>query len=223
MRMIDPDWHERFRQVLDASDYSQSGLADEMRRHVAGITRGTINNWYKGRTKKPSYDNIVVACRLLRTDPDWILYGGPERVQPPQNGQGKAARMVPIVGTAQLGPDGYWTELGYPPGAGDEGLQALTDDPNAYALKMRGDSMEPAIREGWFVVVEPNREPVPGEYVLAQTHDGQCMVKELLWVRGDTVALMSVNGNERLTFTREELDELSPVGPIFPPSSARQL
>lgn len=223
MRNIDPGWHERFRQVLDASDYTQSSLAREMRRHVGEITRGTINGWYKGRIQRPSYENIVAACRLLRTDPDWLLYGGPERVHPPQDGQAKTARMVPIVGTAQLGPEGYWTEMGYPPGSGDEGLQALTDDPNAYALKMRGDSMEPAIREGWFVIVEPNGTPVPGEYVLVQTLDGQSMVKELLWIRGDTVALMSVNGNERLKYQKQELEQLSPVGPIFPPSSSRQI
>jgi len=225
MREIDPNWHGRFQQVLDASEYNQKTLAEAMKRRAAEVTRGTINNWYKSRTLQPEYENIVAACRLLRVDPDWLLYGGPAGVQEsaaPYASQAQA-QMVPVVGTAQLGENGYWTELGYSPGARGEGVRALTDDPNAYALKVRGDSMEPAIREGWYVVVEPNRTTTPGEYVLVQTVAGQSMVKELLWQRGDTIALMSVNGNGRITFRLDEIESISPVGPIFPPSSIRHL
>lgn len=225
MREIDPEWHQRFRDVLDESEYNQKTLAEAMKRNGADVTRGTINNWYKDRTQEPGYQNIVAACRLLRVDPDWLLYGGPAQVKESTGRYAPTAdaRMVPVVGTAQLGEDGYWSELGYPPGNGDEGVRALTDDPNAYALKVRGDSMEPAIREGWYVVIEPNRSTTPGEYVLVQTAAGQSMVKELLWRRGDTVALMSVNGNGRITFHMDEIESISPVGPIFPPSSVRQL
>lgn len=225
MREIDPGWHQRFRDVLDPAEYNQKTLAEAMRRNGVEITRGTINSWYKGRILEPGYQNIVAACRLLRVDPDWLLYGGPDQVKESTGRYASAAnaRLVPVVGTAQLGEDGYWDELGYPPGNGDEGVRALTDDPNAYALKVRGDSMEPAIREGWYVVIEPNRSTTPGEYVLVQTRAGQSMVKELLWQRGDTIALMSVNGNGRLTFRMDEIESISPVGPIFPPSSVRQL
>src|SRR5690606_15695783 len=50
----------------------------------------------------------------------------------------------------------------------------------AYALRVRGDSMHPAIRNGSFVVAEPGRACVPGEYVVLVLTTGQKMVKELV-------------------------------------------
>ncbi|MFW6342493.1 MAG: S24 family peptidase [Halothiobacillaceae bacterium] len=129
---------------------------------------------------------------------------------------------VPIVGTAQMGDDGYWMELDYPVGHGDGYIDAPTRDANAYALRVRGQSMAPAIRDGWIVVIEPNRDPVPGEYVMVKTTDGRSMVKELLYARPDVVSLMSVNdGYGRLNLAPDEIEKMHPVGMIVPPSKIR--
>lgn len=61
-----------------------------------------------------------------------------------------------MVGTAQLGDDGYFCELQYPVGHGDGRINWPTRDPNAYALRCKGESMKPRIRHGEFVVIEPN-------------------------------------------------------------------
>ncbi len=115
-------------------------------------------------------------------------------------------RRLPMVGTAQLGADGYWMELEYPVGHGDGYVDAPTDDPNAYCIRVRGDSMFPAIRSSMFVVVEPNAPLVEGEYVLVKTMDGRSMVKELLWHRNGELALASVNQNfGRLTLKLDEV------------------
>lgn len=115
--------------------------------------------------------------------------------------------FVPVVGTAKLGDDGYYDEISSMSGAGDGRVEAYSQDQDAYALRVRGDSMYPAIRDGWFVVVEPNSTPTVGEYALIKLKDGQRMVKELLFQRPDSVAVMSVNGQKRHTFMNEELDE----------------
>ena len=82
-----------------------------------------------------------------------------------------------IVGTAQLGPEGYWDALA----VADGWLDVPTSDPDAYSLRVKGDSMAPAIRSGWVVWCEPNHALIPGEYVMVRCNDGQCMVKELLY------------------------------------------
>lgn len=127
--------------------------------------------------------------------------------------------MTPVVGTAQLGPDGYWEAIDYPVGFGDGYVEAPTSDPAAYALRVKGDSMAPAIRDGWYVVVEPNSPTNPGEYVVVVTKDGRAMVKELLWERNGQVSLMSVaDGYGRLTMERAEIEKMHHVAFIAPPS-----
>ena len=91
-----------------------------------------------------------------------------------------APRRIEIVGTAQLGNDGYWVGLDN----SDGWVETWSRDEDAYALRLKGDSMAPAIRSGWVAVCEPNHRLVPGEYVMVTTSDGQSMVKELLRKRG---------------------------------------
>jgi phage repressor protein C with HTH and peptisase S24 domain len=128
---------------------------------------------------------------------------------------------VPVVGTAKMGDDGYYEEISTMPGAGDGRLDIQTKAKRAYALKVRGDSMMPAIRDGWFVLVEPDAQPTAGEYVLIKLKDGRKMVKELLYERVDSIAVISVNGGQHQTILREDVDEhhgMQAVTSIIPPS-----
>lgn len=123
-----------------------------------------------------------------------------------------------ILGTAQLGPDGYWDALT----AADGWLDVPTSDPDAYSLRVKGDSMAPAIRSGWVVWCEPNHALIPGEYVMVRSHDGQCMVKELLYENAEEVSLMAVNdGYGRLTIARPDIEQIHYVGGIVPPSKIK--
>lgn len=131
-------------------------------------------------------------------------------------------KPTPVVGTAQLGPDGYWDEIDYPVGHGDGFVDVPTRDPNAYALRVKGQSMAPAIRDGWLVVCEPNSEPIPGEYVLVKTVDGRSMIKELLYSKPEGVSLMSVNdGYGRINLTWDEIEKMHPAPFIISPSKHR--
>lgn len=100
---------------------------------------------------------------------------------------------VPVVGAAQLGDEGYWAELDHPVGHGDGYIDFHTTDQNAYALRCKGDSMAPRIKDGEFVVVEPNAAPHPGDEVMVKAEDGRVMIKELLYVREGLIHLASVN------------------------------
>lgn len=129
--------------------------------------------------------------------------------------------FVPVVGMAKLGDNGYYEEVSSAPGVGDGAVEAYSEDPGAYALRVRGDSMFPAIRDGWYVVVEPHGRPTPGEYVLIKLLNGQMMVKELIMERDESITVVSVNGDTRRTILREEIDShygLQPVSAILSPS-----
>lgn len=136
------------------------------------------------------------------------------------NVEGNPARvkdgLVPVVGMAQLGTNGYFEALDFPVGHGDGYVRIYSDDPNAYALKVVGDSMEPRIRSGEYVLIEPNRGYLPGDEVLVKTADGQSMIKVFMYCRDGMVRLLSVNDQHSpLTLPEASIEKIHPVGAIL--------
>lgn len=104
------------------------------------------------------------------------------------------ARKVPLLGYAQAGAAGYFDEAGYPAGHGwDEVEVPAIGDPNAYALKVTGDSMEPVYRKGDILIVEPDAPVKRGDRVVVKTAKGEVMAKEVLRRSGRKVELRSLN------------------------------
>ncbi len=193
-----------------AKGWNQTDLATEM-----GVTPADISNW---KSRGMPSDKLIGAATCLQVTVDELLGRTVKEPEPEYAGRVRAAKRVPIVGTARMGDDGYYDEISAIPGAGDGHIDIQTDDPNAYGLRVRGDSMMPAIRDGWYVLVEPNGCPNVGEYVLLKLHTGQRMVKELLYERDDSIGIMSVNGDLRRTIYRDELDSMQAVAAVVSPS-----
>lgn len=132
-----------------------------------------------------------------------------------------ALRRLPIVGAASLGYDGFWVEMDFPVGHGDGYVEHFSTDRNAYALRVRGDSMFPAIRDGNIVVVEPNVTPNAGEFVMVRLKDGRSTVKEFLWRKDGAIALQAVNGQQRMTIPEDQIEKVHFVAAIIPGSKLR--
>ncbi len=104
------------------------------------------------------------------------------------------AQRVPVIGYAQAGQEGYFDDAGYPAGTGwDEVLFPQIGDPNAYALEVSGDSMQPVYRDGDVIVVSPSAGIRSGDRVVVKTREGEFMAKQLARQTALKVELMSVN------------------------------
>lgn len=181
-----------------------------------------INNWESRGVSRPG---AIKAQAALGCDANWVLTGGGQMAPTPAPAEADNAleyagpvsghRRVPVVGTAKMGEDGFYEELSPFPGAGDGYVEHVSADPNAYALRVRGSSMYPAIRDGSYVVIEPNGQPVPGEPVLVILRNGKKMVKEFLIERQDSIEVESVNGGHRHTIYRDELESVQPVSAVL--------
>lgn len=126
-------------------------------------------------------------------------------------------RQVPVVGHVKGGPDGYLEELEYPPGQGDGHVEYPARDDNAYALRVKGDSMRPRIRPGEFVILEPNHRACPGDDVVVIAIDGRKLLKELLYERNGDVVLGSINiENGPITLARTDIISIHYVAAIVP-------
>jgi phage repressor protein C with HTH and peptisase S24 domain len=195
---------------------------------AAEVTQAAVTFWLDGSTKSIKGENALALERATGYRANWLISGkGPKRTdsaqpfdpQPQYAGRRSGARSIPIVGTARMGERGYYEEISSIPGAGDGHIDMATTDPNAYGLRVRGNSMAPAIRDGWYVLVEPNAAPAVGEYVLVKLKDGQRMVKELLYQRpGVSVEVLSVNNGERMTLYAEDIESVQAVAAVVSPS-----
>lgn len=128
-------------------------------------------------------------------------------------------RDIPIVGHAIATPDqdGFFENMGFPPGAGDGYLPWQTNDPNAYALRVKGDSMQPRIRPGELIVVEPNSKVSPGDDVVVHCRNGRKMVKQLLIQRLAEVILGSINqAHQQTTLSLEDVEAIHFITAIVP-------
>ena len=69
----------------------------------------------------------------------------------------RAGNIVPIINKVAAGYPQNFTDLDYPPGVADDYLRCPgLDDPQAFALHVDGDSMEPVYHVGDIVVFSPN-------------------------------------------------------------------
>ncbi|MCP1518722.1 phage repressor protein C with HTH and peptisase S24 domain [Pseudomonas migulae] len=130
-------------------------------------------------------------------------------------GRAKEGR-VPVVGNAQLGNEGYFEALDFPPGHGDGYLNIHSDDPDAYGLKVTGDSMLPRIKNGEFVLIEPNKNYYSGDEVMVRTASGRTMIKEFIYLRDGMYRLDSVNAEHApIHIAESDIMEIHLVGGIL--------
>lgn len=127
-------------------------------------------------------------------------------------------RWVPVKAYSRMGVDGYFTDMGYEGNGGDGYVPSLTAGPNAYAVKGTGGSMHPAIRDGWFAVCDPDAQPVVSEYVQVNLVDGRKTIKEFISKNNDMLILQSVSDGARMTFELVDVESITPIIDIVPPS-----
>jgi repressor LexA len=75
-----------------------------------------------------------------------------------------AGRLVPIINKVAAGYPSDFNDLDYPAGVADDYVRCPdVHDPNAFAVRVVGDSMEPKFREGDIVVFSPSAEVHNGD------------------------------------------------------------
>lgn len=203
---------------LPPEKQSKKALAD-----YCGVKPPSVNDWFTGKTKSLKGSSLIKAAEYLNVREQWLADGnGPMDRSLSVDSQaeyvGKAPKqsLIPVSGFARLGDNGWYEEVSAP---GSEGyVEATSSDPDAYVLMVKGDSMHPAIRNGWYVVVEPNKQPCAGEYAAILLQDGRKMVKEYLFSTAETVTVESVNGGERLSLRLEDVKVIHAIGSILMPN-----
>ncbi len=188
--------HEEIWRAIDtlAAEHglSPSGLARK-----AGLDPTSFNiskrRTADGRSRWPSTESlakVLAATGAGLGDFTALVLGA--RAMPESRGRGRS--KIPLIGLAQAGSSGFFDDGGYPAGAGwDEVELPTTSDPNAYALGIAGDSMEPVYRDGDSIIVSPAAPVRVGDRVVARSLEGAVMAKLLTRRTASRVELTSLN------------------------------
>ncbi|WP_049246397.1 XRE family transcriptional regulator [Morganella morganii] len=123
--------------------------------------------------------------------------------------------MVKVIGEAFLGVDGAVDMIE----AHEGWVQIYSDDKDAYALKVKGDSMWPRIQSGEYVVIEPNTTVRSGDEVFVRTHEGHNMIKVLNKTRDGDYQFTSINNaHQPITIDPIQVDKMHYVAAIVKPT-----
>lgn len=102
--------------------------------------------------------------------------------------------VIPLIGLAQAGADGFFDDAGLPTGEGWDQTELPRLRDGLFSLRITGDSMTPLYREGDRVIVDPNAADVrKGDRVVVQTLGGETVAKELAALTARSVTLASIN------------------------------
>ncbi len=184
--------HEKIWAAID-SLARQNGMSPSALARAAGLDATAFNKSKRrgadGRPRWPSTESLsrildVTGCSLSQfqtmvddPDADTAVAGG-----------------VPLIGFAQAGAGGYFDDAGFPAGFGWDMVELPhRTGPQAYALKVQGDSMLPLYRDGDTLIVEPQASLRAGDRVVVRTCEGEIMAKILKRFGPDRVELLSLN------------------------------
>lgn len=166
-----------------------------------GVSQGLVTQWFTGQTKlgpKP-----LKAFARTKFSLDWLTEGrlpkyrvsafdGDSEVEDAPALIG-TQRLIPIVGRVEAGPDGLLHIDDFNVESPDGYLLWYTTCDEAYALRIRGESMSPRYLPGEFVGVDPCAEVLPSDEVIVLLNDDRRMIKRLLWQRDGQACFESVN------------------------------
>lgn len=173
-RLLNMNIWQRIKEAREMAGMKPSALAREV-----GVSPSAVTQWETGQTKKLDGDNLLKVSKALHVRPEWLQYG-----ELPMRNDGDFA---PVDANVAPGPDvtglvpliswvqaGNWGEVidNFSPGDAEEWLPCFKKmGPYAFALRVRGGSMERKYQDGDIIFVDPDVGASSGRNVVVRMED----------------------------------------------------
>ena len=179
------------KKYFDSYDVSMSDLRGNLLRlmvkkdwnaydleRVSGVPQPTTQRFLSGRQNEPrSYTVRKWAAALGVSEAELRgISSIDSNVSHGPNIQGR----VPLISWVQAGHAKEIVDLLHPNDGFDWIDTTSQIKRHTYALRVQGDSMMPDFPEGSIIIVEPEMEPLPGDYVVAKNGDDEATFKQLI-------------------------------------------
>lgn len=147
------------------------GLTQAEAAEKAGIRQQSWASIEDGKTLKPR--NIVGIASALKCDPAWLMNGGAFMPLAEVN-----TRKIPLINYVQAGALATKPPIEAFDGSYEYVMTDMDLSEFCFALKIKGDSMEPDFKDGDVIIVDPEIEPTPGEFVVAKNGEDEATFKK---------------------------------------------
>lgn len=105
-----------------------------------------------------------------------------------------APAVIPLLGLAQAGQDGFFDDAGLPISEGWDQTELPRLSDTLFSLRINGDSMAPLYRAGDRVIVDRAATDIRrGDRVVVRTTSGETLAKEIASLTARQVVLASIN------------------------------
>lgn len=159
-------------------------------------------NGYVNQLKKGSFpdDRLLAISEYLNLSVVYLQTGNE-----PQEKSGKVGVKVPILGKVAAGIPIEEIEdvIGW-----EEISESMARKGKYFCLEIKGDSMEPDLRDGDIVVVRHQNTAENGDIVIAQVNGNEATCKRIA-ISETGITLMSYNPKyEPMPFTNEQIESI---------------
>jgi len=187
---------QRLKQSRDKARISQRELARR-----SGLSQQLISKLENGLVE--STTEVFRLAEALRVDARWLATGQKGSEEENVADGPPITAYVPLISWVAAGT---WRDVAdpYPAGVG-EAMVPVTcrAGPNAFALRVQGDSMEPVFPNGSVIIVDPAAEPRQGSYVVVRLDEAEQATFKQLVIDGGARYLKPLNPRYPLMEIRE--------------------
>ena len=184
---------DRVREARENKEFDQATLAQKV-----GIVTRTLQRWEKGE-QVPDGISITKIAKVTGVHPHWLLTGAgemypvpsrPTNVFPLSSAASRREKLIelPLISAV---PAGKVATIFHPDYTDDYVTVDDVKDPQAFALRVKGNSMSPRIEDGDVVVVSPSTDVNNGDIAVVRV-DGEDTLKKVKF-EGAYVHLIPLN------------------------------
>lgn len=198
------EFKDRLKELRQAKNLTQSDLAEAIK-----STKQAISQYERG-IRRPDFETLEALCDQFNVSSDYLLGKSDVTVRLLNseelkllNGSKGTAIRIPVYGRVAAGI----------PMSAIENIVDYEEIPDTWsgvygALKVKGDSMEPRIREGDTLIVRIQDDAESGDIVVALVNGEDATVKKLI-KQPDGIVLQPFNPKyEPMYFSASQADKI---------------
>lgn len=186
----------RFYEALTDSSYNTYSIAEKLNLSPATISR------YSNGKMLPKLATLYQAADILNVSPEWLM--GKSNTKSVSSISSKAVK-IPVLGTVIAGIPIEAVEevIDY-----EEISIEMARGGEYFALRVKGNSMEPKISAGDVVIVRKQDDIDSGEIAIVLVNGNEATVKKVTKFDGGINLIPNNSEYDVLTYTNEQIEKL---------------
>lgn len=180
----------------------------------SGVPQPTIYRIRTGK-QKPALDTVIKLAAGLSMSVGELVDDNIGETAQKYDAHGKEITYPLVIGIARISDSGYFISMDK-----SAGHIEFKSSSGSVAIQIKGHAYHPAIKDGWFIVVDNDPADV-GDYVLLTYNDGRKTIKELIKTQPDGYLLFAINRDERNSVCFSEIASMQPISAIVSPGKYR--